>query len=289
MKVNVSIVHAFTDGERGGNPAGVVLEAERFTALQKQTIAAAVGLSETAFVSPSRVADFKLEFFTPTMQIPHCGHATVATFSHLDRLGMIPSSRTSKETIDGRREILLVDGLAFMEQRPPRYHHLTDTEISEVSVSLGLEPAKLNRNNSAIVNTGNSFLLIELHHTEGLRLLTPDLARVARFSARHDLIGYYLFTRETFVTGRDASTRMFAPRYGIAEEAATGMAAGPLACFLHDHLGADKDCFSIEQGFLMPPPSPSLIKVDLQIENNQIAGLMAGGSSRLSEERLVEF
>ena len=70
---------------------------------------------------------------------------------------------------------------------------------------------------------------------------------------------------------------MFAPRYAIDEEAATGMAAGPLACVLHDFGGTTQRSFEIEQGVFMNPASPSLIKVDLDIENGAITGLMAGG------------
>jgi len=101
--VAVQVVNAFVDNGRGGNPAGVVLNAERFSQAQKQAIAAKVGLSETAFVSPSRTADFKLEFFTPTRQIPHCGHATIATFSYLVQLGLLDGARSSKEMLDGNR------------------------------------------------------------------------------------------------------------------------------------------------------------------------------------------
>lgn len=70
MHVEVRIVNAFTDGAAGGNPAGVVLDADALSTAQKQAIAARVGLSETAFVSASEVAPFKLEFFTPTARWP---------------------------------------------------------------------------------------------------------------------------------------------------------------------------------------------------------------------------
>ena len=69
MKIEIQIINAFIDGESGGNPAGVVLDADKFSAMQKLKIAAKVGLSETAFVSSSKSADFKLDFFTPKRQI----------------------------------------------------------------------------------------------------------------------------------------------------------------------------------------------------------------------------
>ena len=74
---------------------------------------------------------------------------------------------------------------------------------------------------------------------------------------------------------------MFAPRYGIKEESATGMAAGPLACFLHDKIRIDKDVFLIEQGHLMNPASPSVITVKLDIHNKKIKKLMVGGGARV--------
>jgi PhzF family phenazine biosynthesis protein len=89
MKIEAHIINAFVDGNLGGNPAGVVLNADVLSGSQKLEIASKIGLSETAFVSPSKVADFKLDFFAPTKQIAHCGHATIATFIYLRELGLI--------------------------------------------------------------------------------------------------------------------------------------------------------------------------------------------------------
>ena len=85
MQIQVKIVNAFVEDNKGGNPAGIVLDADALTKEQKLYIASKVGLSETAFVSRSREADFKLDFFTPNRQIAHCGHATIATFSYLQQ------------------------------------------------------------------------------------------------------------------------------------------------------------------------------------------------------------
>ena len=72
--------------------------------------------------------------------------------------------------------------------------------------------------------------------------------------------------------------------FGLAytEESATGMAAGPLACVLHDHLHIEKDTLLIEQGRFMEPASPSLITVELAIKNGEIQNLMAGGHGKVS-------
>jgi predicted PhzF superfamily epimerase YddE/YHI9 len=82
---------------------------------------------------------------------------------------------------------------------------------------------------------------------------------------------------------------MFAPRYGIEEEAATGMAAGPLACYLFDILGIKKNRMFIEQGWFMGQPSPSLIIVDLSLDNGKITKIMAGGKGILRTSLTIEI
>lgn len=118
--------------------------------------------------------------------------------------------------------------------------------------------------------------------------LRPQLNLVESLSDELDLIGYYVFSTTTKVRGRHAGARMFAPRFGILEEAGTGMAAGPLACLLHDYLGIEDREIFIEQGWLMQPPSPCVIKVVLEIVNGKISRLMAGGSARVISSLRVE-
>ena len=87
--IQVGVVNAFVVDGQGGNPAGVVLDADDLSETDMQAVAARVGLSETAFVSRSDIAGFKLDFFTPNRRIAHCGHATIATFSHLAAQGRV--------------------------------------------------------------------------------------------------------------------------------------------------------------------------------------------------------
>ena len=287
MKIEANIINAFVDGNTGGNPAGVVLNSDDLSRSQKLEIASRIGLSETAFVSSSKVADFKLEFFTPTKQIVHCGHATIATFVYLRELGLITKSRSSKETIDGNREIYFDSDLAFMEQLAPSYKkvdHFVDNISSSLRISIG---DLIANHNPFIVNTGNSFLIIPLKDENVVLGAHADLDEIQRISEQFDLIGYYIFSQHTMVPGRDATTRMFAPRYGINEESATGMAAGPLACYLYDKMGINKDSFLIEQGHFMEPPSPSVIKVQLKFENGKISSLVAGGKAKVMKSLII--
>ncbi|MCB0334808.1 MAG: PhzF family phenazine biosynthesis protein, partial [Bdellovibrionales bacterium] len=83
MEIEVFVVSAFGMNESGGNPAGIVLDAQGLSDSQMLQIAAEVGLSETAFLSPSDSCDFRLRFFTPVSEVGLCGHATIATYSLL--------------------------------------------------------------------------------------------------------------------------------------------------------------------------------------------------------------
>lgn len=288
MQVHVKIVNAFVEDNIGGNPAGVVLDADNLTKDQKLQVAAAVGLSETAFVSNSELADFKLDFFTPNRQIAHCGHATIATFAYLNQLGRIPQPDTSKETIDGTRKIFIRDGNPFMEQRAPSYRDMSVIS-TEIMASLGLEPSDALPNAPIqVVNTGNSMLIVPVKSAAVLKRIQPNLQTIDFISEDLDLIGYYVFALETQKPGRDAAVRMFAPRYGIAEESATGMGAGTLACYLHDVLKMDQREFQIEQGYFMEPSSPSLLMAELNINQDScVSSLLVGGKGIVMSEKMV--
>jgi PhzF family phenazine biosynthesis protein len=139
------------------------------------------------------------------------------------------------------------------------------------------------------VNTGNSFIVIGVKDGATLRGIRPDFNLISVISEKLDLIGYYVFTTDSNATDKDATTRMFAPRYAIEEESATGMAAGPLACVLHDHLHIEKDTFQIEQGRFMEPASPSLITVELSVVNGEVRTLMAGGHGKVSRSLSIDY
>ena len=282
MFVLVQTVAAFPDGERGGNPAGVVVDANGLSREQKQTVARRVGLSETAFVSISSIASCKLDFFTPTRQIPHCGHATIAAFYLLRQLGLVDDGPHSKETIDGTRRIQVDGGVVFMEQRAPRYAPVpVESGMGErVLTALAISRDRLaDGPGPFVVDTGNAFLVLPLDEPS-LARLRPDLDLIEAISGELDLIGFYPFSSQTRGVGRHASARMFAPRFGIPEEAATGAAAGGLACYLRDKLGVEDRRILVEQGRLMESPSPSLLTIDLTLESGSVSSLMVGGTAR---------
>src|SRR3954447_238864 len=69
---------AFTDTPEGGNPAGVVLDASPMAEAEMQALAAEIGYSETAFVTPRGGAGYDVRYFSPQAEVAFCGHATIA-------------------------------------------------------------------------------------------------------------------------------------------------------------------------------------------------------------------
>ena len=88
MNIDLHQIDAFTDELFGGNPAGVVTNADGLTDKQMAKIAREMNLSETAFVLPPTTndADIRLRYFTPEAEVSFCGHATIGTLCELARL-----------------------------------------------------------------------------------------------------------------------------------------------------------------------------------------------------------
>lgn len=292
MHIDAQIVNAFIDGAAGGNPAGVVLNADALSQEQKMHVARQIGLSETAFVSSSRSATIKLEFFTPKRQIAHCGHATVATFSLMRKLGQIGEGHFSKETIGGNRDILIEGDVVYIQQQAPQYRALPFGPAwpQRIAAALGIACGQLHARLAPMVaDTSNAFLLVALPDESTVSLLRPDARLIEALSEELNVVGFYAFSETTTVGGRHAGVRMFAPRFGIPEESATGTAAGPLACYLYDYAGVRDAELIIEQGYLMQPPSPSVIQVRLCLNDGRITSLMAGGIARATRRLRLEL
>ena len=262
--VDVEIVAAFTKDGAGGNLAGVVLDAETLSHDERQRIAAAVALSETAFVRAAGDGVFEVAFYTPNKQVPDCGHATVATFALLAQRGALQGGRATKRTIIGDRAITVEDATVFMEQPRPSIAPFAHT--AALADALGV-PADAIVREPVLADHGVRFVLIETTR-EALASARPDQHAIEAITEPPDAIGLYVFARGE--SGFDATVRMFAPRYGIPEESATGMAAGLLGGYLA-HGTASGD-YRFLQGALSPQPAPSELIVRVRPQATFVGG-----------------
>ena len=107
LNIEVALVNSFTENGKGGNPAGVVFNADQLSDAQKLKIAQAVGYSETAFVSSDDEADYEVSFFTTTGEVDFCGHATLATFSTMYQKGTLTAGAYVQRTKAGMLSVII--------------------------------------------------------------------------------------------------------------------------------------------------------------------------------------
>jgi PhzF family phenazine biosynthesis protein len=285
-KMRVYTLNAFAKTRRGGNPAGVVLDADRLAESSMQKSAARVGLSETAFVQKSAAADFKIRFFTPAAEVDLCGHATIAVFSLLFGLRRIRVGKHSQETKAGILGVeVQKDGTVFMEQTLPFFENAIDRE--EVAGSLGIGVDSLAPDMPVqIVSTGLRDIIVPIISLRDLSSIKPDFDKIADISKKHGAVGYHAFSLETKHKST-AHCRNFAPLYGIPEEAATGTSSGALACYLFRHGKIPEELAQrlvFEQGYSMRRPSEILVRLD--IGNKEITGVHVGGKATAAKEKI---
>jgi PhzF family phenazine biosynthesis protein len=281
--VTAEVVAAFVDERDGGNLAGIVLDRADLSDVQMQSVAAQLGYSETAFLVELDDG-FRFDVFTPKMRVPDCGHATVAAFGLLAQYGRFTTS-TTKHTIAGPRAIRLdPDGCVFMQQ--PASHYAPGPDPRTIAASLGLSETTAFVLPPAVARHDVAFLLVPLPYRGMLAAVVPNMRAIEAISETADVLGYYVFSagQPPF----DAAARMFAPRAGILEESATGMAAGLLAAFLHDRAGRNTDHFVFDQGSFMRPPSPSRLNATLTFRNGAVDEVWVGGHARARTTQVLE-
>lgn len=277
--VDVYVAAAFSKDDKGGNKAGVVLGRSELTSVQKAAIAKEMGYSETAFVLDSNKADFKLQYFTPTEEVPLCGHATIAAFSTLKLLNMLDKTDCTIETETGILNIHIKDdGLILMEQNCPAYLEVLDSDIFTGCIEKGFID---HRFPIQIVSTGLNDIMLPVDSAEHLELLSPDFEMIANMSKEKEVVGVHAFTmmKESDVT---AICRNFAPLYGIDEESATGTASCALACYLFKYYKHQPQ-YIFEQGHNMG--EISRIVVNLSYHENVIDSVFVGGYGYLLGKR----
>ena len=236
-------IDAFTTRRYQGNPAGVVANAEGLDEARMQLIARELNNSETAFILPPRDDghDVQVRFFTPTVEVPVCGHATVAAHYVLALEGG-PTGWRRQLTGAGVQRIGTAreegDFRIAIEQGAPSFDApLASALVAELADALGIAAGALDpRCPPQFVSTGHGKLLVGLRDRATLQALAPDAARLVALGPRVGSKGYFAFTLDT-PADDEALTwgRMFAPGIGIAEDPVTGNANGPLGAYLVRH------------------------------------------------------
>lgn len=240
MKVyKIYQVDSFTRERFRGNPAGVVLNADGLTEEHMQRIARELNNSETAFIfeSDSPEYDIEVRFFTPTTEVPICGHATIAAHYVYAKENHSVGGRVIQKTKAGILPVDVVwkdnDYSIIMTQGTPEVSEPFDDSIrKQLANALGISETDICREYPiAISSTGHSKVMIPIYSNELLHKLKPKADKLTEISNQISCNGYHVFTLnpqdEILVHGR-----MFAPSIGISEDPVTGNANGPLGAYL---------------------------------------------------------
>jgi PhzF family phenazine biosynthesis protein len=297
--VKVYQVDAFTSVEEGtgrqigGNPAGVVVDANGLSDDVMQSIAAQVGFSETAFVMRSDHAGQHVRFFTPTQEVGLCGHATIATYHLLGEQGVISNGRYVMQA--RARDVTMVydSGLLRMVQdlveEPFVFGKIVTPQ--EIASCFGLEVMDIDFSLSAqVISTGAANKVFAAVKTlEQLQGITPDLNRITQVAHNYGAKGIYLYTLETVDPTATAHARNYSPELGIVDEAATGTSAAALSCLLW-RLGKIERARTLdlryEQGYTIN--RPSLIRVSLEVNGRDITRVVIAGYGTTVRQYEVE-
>lgn len=284
MKVKAYVLAAFAADNDGGNLAGVVYHHETLSHNNMQYIASCLDFSETSFIYPSVVADYQIHFYTPTTVIDLCGHATIAAFSLLKRLGHVVTGTYTAETKGGLLYVEVhEDGKVFLQYRTPQFfEHLPIEGIAEAlqcPKDFIVEGLPLQ-----IVSTGIPDLIVPIKTLKNLYSIQPDLEKICNVCEKYNIIGFHLFTEET-ETNAVAHCRNFAPLYGIPEESATGTSnASLMGYFMKYKLNVinNEPTIAFEQGYVLQQPSKIFAK-----KSPNKRDITVGGDVLFVEERII--
>jgi trans-2,3-dihydro-3-hydroxyanthranilate isomerase len=249
VRRRIAWLDVFTDRPFAGNQLAVVPEADGLSDAQMQALARELGISETVFALEE---GRRIRVFTPASELPLAGHPTVGVAWELARLGAIPEGRWVFQTGAGATPVEVADGVATMTQAEPELG--IEHDVVAVIAALQVEEDDLASVPQMCTTTGVRQLFAELRDRDAVAAVAPDLRLVAGLENVDVLIAW------CEVGDGEVAQRAFAPQLGIAEDAATGSAAGALGA-LRVFRGTSPGPLLVRQGEEIGRPSEMRVHV----------------------------
>lgn len=248
-KVVIYQVDSFTKELFKGNPAGVVPYAEGLTEEQMQMIAREMNNSETSFLFPPNddTCDGIIRYFTPSREVPTCGHATIAAmyvkakienfdsavFRYKTKVGILPF-----EIINTGNDYSIIMTQGKIEFTDPFEEKIRNRIISALKINQTDLDEKCP---VQIVSTGHSKVMIGIKSRQLLNELAPNFFELGLISKEINCNGFFVFTFDSDDKNILTYGRMFAPAIGINEDPVTGNANGPLGAYIVKHKIVDNN------------------------------------------------
>lgn len=253
---------AFTDNPAGGNPAGVWIGEALPSPEEMQRIAAEVGYSETAFITPLLGQNRVVRYYSPEMEVPFCGHATIASGVVLGSTEGDQEYHLSTAAGDITVKVYLKDGIreASLVSVEPRISPASDILLRNAVSALNWEMEDLDYSIPPIkAYAGAWHLVITVKNPERLNRLNYNFESLKKIMLREELTTLQLLWRENENTFH---SRNPFPVGGVVEDPATGAAAAALGGYLREaELIKTPALINIIQGVAMGRPSK--IKVEI--------------------------
>jgi PhzF family phenazine biosynthesis protein len=215
MPIRLLQVDAFTAVPFKGNPAAVCLLDELRPDEWMQAVAAEMNLSETAFLL-ARADGFGLRWFTPTTEVPLCGHATLASAHALWETGTLRADETARfHTLSG--ELTAQRNGSRIEMNLPAIP-ITETSIAPgILAAVGVQPRFVGRTHKGHSEDVN--YLLELDSEDAVRKASPEFEQLKQATSAGIII-----TARSETNAQDFVSRYFVPAFGINEDPVTGAA-----------------------------------------------------------------
>lgn len=265
-KVHVHQVDTFTNERFGGNPAGVVLDADDLDEMTMRKIARELNLSETSFVLPSKKGSFQMRYFTPTgHEITFCGHSTIGALYMIAKERRFGTGKEGKHTfsvetpcgiLQMEASIDAAGGIQLAYETPTIQLEKVDISHEMIAQAAGFDKNLIDLSFPVMYEKTNQDVFVVIKTLEDLQKIECDTKSLASFSKHHNIVVLCLVTPETFDQKNQFHMRCFAPLVGISEDPFTGSVLGGLTAYVDTFglLPKNSSRFRVEQGHFMNRP-----------------------------------
>ena len=293
------IADVFTSKKFGGNQLAVFTDGRGLDTETMQNIAREMNYSETTFLLPAEAGgDFRVRIFPQTNELPFAGHPLVGTGYVIvaETLIEIRETLTAVKLETGVGEILVkvetinweakTLGESVMTQPIPVVK-TTWADTARLAKALALESSDIESTNLPVevLFNGIPVMIVPIASMATIQKIKVDMGALEAISHEAGAITVLVFTRETVDAFNDAHCRVFVPDQGIAEDAATGSANGPLGYYFVRHRLLDVQPTTrivSEQGFEMKRPSILNIELDVEPATGDVLNVRVGGGVIIS-------
>ncbi|WP_024678943.1 PhzF family phenazine biosynthesis protein [Pseudomonas syringae] len=273
MTTEILKLAAFSDGDQGGNPAGVWLGASLPDDAVMQQIAADVGFSETTFAAPLENG-WRVRYFSPLAEVPFCGHATIALGAALAAQqgnGVFDLTLNHAQiTVEGHAQGSLTSAAL---QSPPTFSKPVSAQLLEEALTLfGYTHSDLDeRIPPAHINGGAGHLILALNSRAALKAMHYDQQAGRELMVREGWATILLAWAETDQMFHTRNPFAFG---GVYEDPATGAATAALGGYLRDIGWPHGGLIDILQGEDMGSPSRLRAEIPEQIGSSiRVSGM----------------